>query len=120
VSDILRKSDIFLDLSEYQAFGRTGLEAMACGCVPVLPSIGGVSEYAINNHNSLIVNTKLDDLENIVSVTSELVCDKEMISKMKVAAINTSHEYSIEYAAQSVIDLFATHIKRGFDVVKNV
>ena len=28
------RADVFLDLSIYQAFGRTALEAMACGCVP--------------------------------------------------------------------------------------
>src|SRR5262249_36598450 len=27
-----RTSDIFVDFSDWQAFGRTGLEAMACGC----------------------------------------------------------------------------------------
>jgi len=37
VANTLRNSDLFLDLSDYQAFGRTGLEGMACGCVPVTP-----------------------------------------------------------------------------------
>lgn len=41
VAAVLRASDLFLDVSDYQAFGRTGLEAMACGCVPLLPLFGG-------------------------------------------------------------------------------
>lgn len=32
VSALLRKSHLFIDLSDYMAFGRTGLEAMACAC----------------------------------------------------------------------------------------
>ena len=31
VADLLREAHIFVDFSDYQAFGRTGLEAMACG-----------------------------------------------------------------------------------------
>jgi glycosyltransferase involved in cell wall biosynthesis len=45
VAAVLRTSDIFLDLSDYQAFGRTALEGMACGCIPVLPQIGGADQF---------------------------------------------------------------------------
>ena len=39
VADLLRKSAIFIDMSTYQAFGRTGIEAMACGCAIVATSV---------------------------------------------------------------------------------
>ncbi len=32
-------------MSVYQAFGRTALEAMACGATAVVPNIGGVWEF---------------------------------------------------------------------------
>ena len=105
VSDILRKSDIFLDLSEYQAFGRTGLEAMACGCVPVLPSIGGVYEYAINDINSLIVDTKPDSELNIIHAINDLINNISKVDKMKNNGLSTANNYSIESAAKSEIDL---------------
>ena len=35
VAKLLAASDIFLDMSTYQAFGRTGLESMCLGCLPV-------------------------------------------------------------------------------------
>ena len=41
VAELAGKSDIFIDLSDYQAFGRTGLEAMASGCISILPTEGG-------------------------------------------------------------------------------
>ena len=37
VAEILRDADVFLDMSVYQAFGRTALEAMACGATAVVP-----------------------------------------------------------------------------------
>ena len=61
VADLLREADIFVDLSDYQAFGRTGLEAMACGCAVVLPAVGGVYEYAVNGHNCLVTDTRSVD-----------------------------------------------------------
>ena len=36
VAAILRESDLFLDLSDYQAFGRTALESMACGIIDLV------------------------------------------------------------------------------------
>ncbi len=57
VADVLRQSALFLDLSTYQAFGRTALEAMACGCVPVVPAKGGAAEYARDGENAFVTDT---------------------------------------------------------------
>ena len=46
VAEVLRTSTFFLDLSDYQAFGRTGLEAAASGCSVIITCWGGASEYA--------------------------------------------------------------------------
>ena len=45
VAALLAETDVFLDLSIYQAFGRTALEAMACGATAVVPRRGGVWEF---------------------------------------------------------------------------
>ena len=64
VPSLLRNADLFLDLSDFQAFGRTGLEAMASGSVPVLPIMGGSDEYAIHGYNSYVVDTRSDSARN--------------------------------------------------------
>lgn len=61
VSAVLRASDLFLDRSDFQSFGRTGLEAIASGCVPLLPLFGGADKYALNWQNAIVVNTRADD-----------------------------------------------------------
>ncbi len=48
-------TDIFLDGSDFQGFGRCGLEAMACGAACVLTDIGGVNDYARHEYNSILV-----------------------------------------------------------------
>jgi GT2 family glycosyltransferase len=45
--------DVLVDPSRYQAFGRPGLEAMACGVATVLPREGGIAEYARDGENTL-------------------------------------------------------------------
>jgi hypothetical protein len=105
VADVLRASDIFLDLSDYQAFGRTALEGMACGCVPVVPQIGGSDEFARHLVNSVVVDTRDEDA--ILNSVSELVSlDDKSRREMRRAAIRTSLEYTIEKAAFSEFAAF--------------
>lgn len=55
VALVLQRSDIFIDLSDYQAFGRTGLEAMACGSKTFITKYGGADEYIYDSHYLLDV-----------------------------------------------------------------
>ena len=105
VASVLRTSDLFLDLSDFQAFGRTGLEGMACGCVPVLPVFGGAGEYAVHYKNAFVVDTRDD--EAIMKVVDAFVSGgADLRARMRKAAIETSLEYSIEKAAFSEYEIF--------------
>lgn len=44
MANMFRSSHLFVDLSWWQAFGRTGLEAMATGCVAIMPVEGASTE----------------------------------------------------------------------------
>ncbi len=83
VADLLRGSDVFVDLSVYQAFGRTGLEAMACGAVPVLPRIGGVREYARDGENAVLLDTA--DVVGRVAAVTDLVASPERRRRLRAA-----------------------------------
>ena len=105
VAHVLRQSDMFLDLSDYQAFGRTGLEGMACGCVPVLPIFGGTAEYARHGINSYVVDTRSDD--EIVAAVDQFVRGRPTRrAEMRGAAIATALGYSVAKAAYSEYELF--------------
>jgi GT2 family glycosyltransferase/glycosyltransferase involved in cell wall biosynthesis len=104
VADLLRCSDIFIDLSDYQAFGRSGLEAMACGCAVVVPALGGTSEYAIHGENTLIVDTA--DPDACYAAVHELVADPGLRARLRDAGLSKAGEYSIECAARSEVELF--------------
>ena len=106
---LLRKTDVFMDLSDYQAFGRTGLEAMACGCACILPSLGGTDEYAINRLNSKVVDTR--DLQDVLdSFAWYIELNKGKKLALRRAAIEKSVEYSVRRAAVSELMLFEKHL----------
>lgn len=106
VADLLRASDLFLDLSDFQAFGRTALEGMACGCIPVLPLFGGAAEYVRHGQNGFQVDTRSD--EAILAVVAAFLSSApEARTAMRREAIATGLSYSIARSVHSEADLFA-------------
>jgi glycosyltransferase involved in cell wall biosynthesis len=105
VSALMRENGMFLDLSDFQAFGRTGLEAMACGCIPILPSVGGVYEYSEHGVDSYVMD--MDDEGEIVKKVEGFFAlsgfDKE---RMINFAIDKSQNFSIRKAALSELRIF--------------
>jgi glycosyltransferase involved in cell wall biosynthesis len=104
VPELLRKSDLFLDLSDYQAFGRTGLEGMACGCIPVVPVLGGVTEYAVHGRNAFVVDTRCDQ-EVLNAIDSFISMEPATRAAMRHSALETSAEFTVTKSALSELRL---------------
>ena len=110
VASLMRRCDVFLDGSAYQAFGRTGLEAMACGTVPVLPGLGGVYEYAIHDENALILGE--GSPREMAAAVIELARDSARLERLRTAGMRAARRFSIERAARSQLELFAAAVAR--------
>jgi GT2 family glycosyltransferase/glycosyltransferase involved in cell wall biosynthesis len=104
VADLLRRSEVFLDMSSYQAFGRTALEAMACGCTAVVPEIGGLCEFVEHGENALAVDTF--DPDSVIETLASLVQDRDRLRRLQVSARATAARYSVARAAISEYLLF--------------
>jgi len=110
VAELMRRCDIFIDASAYQAFGRSGLEAMACGAVPLLPALGGVSEYAEQGRNALIFQ---DDRPGaIAEALLALARDRTRLLRLREGGLETVRDFSIQQAAQTQLDLFTAGLSR--------
>ena len=105
VAAVLRVSDLFLDLSDYQAFGRTGLEAMACGAIALLPVFGGTGEYARHWENAILADTRDEDAVFRAIMEFSGMSQKARAG-LRAKAIETALSYSIERAAFSELQLF--------------
>lgn len=95
----LRRADVFLDMSVYQAFGRTALEAMACGATAVVPAVGGIWEFVEHERNALAVDTL--ESTGALQALGALVSDRELLRNLQANARATAARYSIVRAALS-------------------
>jgi GT2 family glycosyltransferase/glycosyltransferase involved in cell wall biosynthesis len=113
VAVVLRESDVFLDLSDYQAFGRTGLEAMACGCAVIVPACGGADEYALHELNALVVDTSAT--EKCYEAAKDLVLDVKLRERLRKEGLGRIRRFSIERAAGSELETLGVFYNRRED-----
>jgi GT2 family glycosyltransferase len=98
-------SAILLDLSEFQGFGRMGLEAMACGCAAVLTKFGGIGEYARHERNCLSVDPA--NFGETMAAIERLVDDRELRMRLAEQGLATAQEFDCDLEARSTSRLFA-------------
>ncbi|WP_324770593.1 glycosyltransferase family 4 protein [Pokkaliibacter plantistimulans] len=101
VAQVLRESSLFLDLSDFQAFGRTGIESMACGAVPVMPVFGGAQEFVVDKQNGYLVDPRFDS-SIINAIDDYLALTEKRKRVMRNDALNKAAEFSIHRAALSM------------------
>ena len=103
VGQLLRTIHIFADYSDYQAFGRAALEAMACGCSVIVPQEGGCDEYARPEFNCLSVTS--NDINDCLMTTRRMIVKRELREQLVGNGIATARRYTVRDAALSEIAL---------------
>jgi glycosyltransferase involved in cell wall biosynthesis len=92
---------VHFDGSDFQAFGLPALEAMACGAVSVLTDAGGVSEYARDQENCLLVPPR--DVDASAGAILRLLRDAPLVARMRDAGFATSRELSLKRQARDTL-----------------
>jgi len=105
IASLNRRCDVFLDFSTWQAFGRSGIEAMAGGVVPILPLQGGASQYAHHGHNAFLIDT--DNDRGAKEVLTAILAGKYDLVGMRQAAIATAEQYSVPLSAATTSKIFS-------------
>jgi glycosyltransferase involved in cell wall biosynthesis len=108
VADTYRNSDVVCDLSLWHGFGRMGIEAMACGAVPLLSESGGINEYAIHEKNALIVSDKPDE---VAASLNRLLQDDVYRHTLRQAGLNC-FKWSEQQATTDWLELLASKSKK--------
>jgi len=101
VAKILQGSDVFVDLSDYQAFGRTGLEAMACGSTVISTKYGGVTEYMRDGMNGILVDPYAET--EVIAKIVQLCSSISKVDILKRRALATAQRFNIVSAALSEV-----------------
>lgn len=94
IGDILRRTDIYICNSEYEAFGLPTLEAMTCGAAVITTDTGGMRDFVIDKENALLINQH--DVKDIISKMELLIQDKNYMVKIAKAGMETAKRYNWE------------------------
>ena len=95
---------VFIDVSDFQAFGLPVLEAMACGTVSVITRVGGVHEYARHEENCLLVPPK--DVDAAARAVVALLSDDSLHRRLREGALATSRDHSMRQVALQTREAF--------------
>lgn len=104
LAELYSSADIFVDASDFQGFGRSALEAMACGTACVLTNVGGVSEYAEHQSNCLLAPPR--DSEKLAAAVVSLAEDDEQRKALGSAAVETAKGFCHKREAQETLSFF--------------
>lgn len=104
LSRLYSRATLFLDGSLFQGFGRCGLEAMACGAACVLTNEGGVSEYAVDSENCLLVRP--GEPEVWLEAMLKLLRDTPMREAIVAEGFKTVERWSHQDEAERTDELF--------------
>ena len=104
LAEIYSAATVFLDGSDFQGFGRGGLEAMACGTATVLTGMGGVNEYARDQVNTLLVPPQRPDL--FAAAILRLLDDAELREQLIKAGLETAQRFCHKREAQETLAYF--------------
>ncbi len=101
-------ASVVLDLSDYQALGRIGLEGMACGAATVLTQFGGITEYIRDGVNTLAVDPM--DEAAVVTAVLRLIDDPALRARLVAEGIRTVERFSCDVEARTTSALFAASL----------
>ncbi len=109
VAALISSADVLVDASRWQGFGRPGLEAMACGTTPVLTSLGGLTEYARDGENCVLVEP--GDMDAAVAAILRLIDDTALRERLAAAGLATAQRFSHIDEARRHIALYEQWVK---------
>lgn len=88
--NIYSSCDILLKMSTVESFSYPPLEMMACGGIPVIREVTGIEEYAVHEHNCLIVK----DVDGARDAVNRLLKDTELRKKLIENGLKTAGEWN--------------------------
>lgn len=73
-----KRQDIFINISEYEGTSLSMLEAMSCGCVPVVTDVSGAKEFITHGENGYICD--IGDLKMMAQYVASLDNERKKLA----------------------------------------
>ncbi len=75
VTEFLEQSALYLSFSDYEGFGMATIEAISCGCVPVVRPVGEIAAYVDNDCGVLVKNISSEGIHMAAEQSVALLTD---------------------------------------------
>ena len=92
IGDTLRKTDIYICASMYEAFCLPVLEAMTCGAAIITTNNGGNMDFIEENKNALIIEK--DNINDIVQKVETLLNNQDLRESLVKNGVEEAARYS--------------------------
>jgi glycosyltransferase involved in cell wall biosynthesis len=113
LADLYSAADVYLDGSDFQGFGRPALEAMACGASCVLTEVGGVTEYARDGENCLLVPPKSPEV--FAQAILKILKNSDLKSRLIKGGLSTAQDYCHKREAKETLEYFKSILIQAVD-----
>jgi L-malate glycosyltransferase len=95
---ILPVADVLLLPSLHESFGLVALEAMACGVIPVVTSVGGAGEFISDGHNGFL--RAPDDIDGMAEAIDSIFKNDNLRQNM---AEDARRDATMDFGASCVM-----------------
>jgi glycosyltransferase involved in cell wall biosynthesis len=104
VYEYLQASDVFVFPSEYEGFGMSIVEALACELPTVVTRVGVVNEHIRDRENGILVNSQ--DQQGLQTAIEWLLDHKGLWTAIgENARKGVVEKYSIEVVAEKYLEM---------------
>lgn len=75
VVELMSQSALYLSFSDYEGFGMATIDAMSCGCVPIVRPVGEIASYVRDDCGILVADTSPAGMNAVAKQCFDLLKD---------------------------------------------
>lgn len=109
VPTLLHAADVFLFPSYREGLGIAAIEAMSAGVPVVGSNIRGITEYAANGVNSILLNPS--DAAGFADAIDRLAADGELLRRLGAAAQSSVDKFDISNSVSTMADIYRKYMR---------